>query len=182
MVSVAVFSGSGVGQEKDFAVQARKLGEEFAEREIRLICGGGGGGIMKVIAETVLKNGGNISAVVPLDMAGKEIVNEGISCVTTVATIGDRKEIIQSMADAFIILPGGVGMMDEFFYVYSQAKLGIHNKPIGLLNTKGFFSPILSMLENMVSQNFLKEKHLKLITVSEDPSVLLDSLLHVRLS
>lgn len=176
MVSVAVFSGSALGQDSDYVVNARKLGKEFAQRRIRLVCGGGGTGLMKVIAETVLENGGEVSAVVPLEMADREIINEGIAHVLTVATIDDRKKTIQSMADAFVILPGGVGMMDEFFYVYSQAKLGIHGKPIGMLNTNGFFSPVLTILENMVCQNFMKEKHLALISVSEDPSVLMDTL------
>jgi hypothetical protein len=135
---------------------------------------------MKVVAEAVLENGGSVAAVVPSEMKSHEVVNDGISCVTTVATVEERKRKIQELSDAFLVLPGGIGVMDELFFIYSEAKLGKHRKPIGVLNTEGFFSPIISLLKSMALEKFIKEKHLELIKFGNDPSTLLDEILNVK--
>ncbi|MDR6742038.1 uncharacterized protein (TIGR00730 family) [Herbaspirillum sp. 1173] len=178
MLSIAVFSGSSSGLDPSYGESARELGRALAKLKIRLICGGGDTGLMKTLADAVLESGGNVLAVVPEEMEGKEAVNKGVTQVQIVPTISDRKRKIQEMADGFLVLPGGVGMMDEFFYVYSQAKLGVHAKPIALLNTNSFFSPIAAMLNNMVSQNFIKEKHMALISFCDDPTKLLSDIIH----
>lgn len=180
MASIAVFSGSKSGKDVAYEMQARKLGQEFAKRGIRLICGGGATGLMKVVAEAVLENGGTVSAIVPSEMNAQEPVNDKITCIRIVATVEERKKVFQESADAFIILPGGIGVMDEFFTVYSQAKLGGHRKPIGILNIENFFASICSLLENMIEQEFMNAKYLSLLLIKQDATTLLDAISDFR--
>ena len=182
MVSIAVFSGSKSGRGEDYVFQARRLGEELAKRRIHLICGGSATGVMQAVAEAVLESGGLVSAVIPLEMNAQESVHDSIACVRIVGTVEERKKVLQESADAFLMLPGGIGVMDEFFTVYSQAKLGNHSKPIGILNTGNFFAPLFSFLENMAEQGFVKEKYLDLLLIEEDPLSLLDAILSLKYS
>lgn len=168
MLSLAVFSGSKTREGSEFSAQAAGLGKEFACRNLRLICGGGGEGLMEIIADSALAQQGRVTAIIPRELQGREKLNCKVSEILEVGSIDERKIAMQKIADGFVLFPGGLGSLDEFFYVYSQWKLGLHLKPIGILNIENFYSPLLLLLKNMRTESFIKDKHMQHIIVSDN--------------
>ena len=139
----------------------------MAARQIALVYGGGGIGIMGVIANAVLAAGGEAYGVIPNGLASKEVAHPGLTQLEVVGTMHERKARMADLADAFLALPGGMGTFDELFEILTWAQLGIHRKPIGLLNVDHYFDPLLNMVEHAVREGFVSPTHRQLLTVAD---------------
>ena len=177
---VAVFCGSRTGRLPLYADQARLLGRELVRRGWGLVYGGGHIGLMGAVADAVLDAGGEVIGVIPQALVDRELAHRGLSELRVVATMHQRKELMADLADGFVALPGGYGTADETFEVLSWAQLGLHHKPVGLLNTAGFFDPLLAWLERGVDEDFLKPRHRQLLLAAPEPGPLLDLLTRRR--
>ena len=176
LCSVAVYCGSSVGSDPAFAAAARSLGRALAEREIRLVYGGGQVGLMGVVADAVLDGGGRAHGVITEALLAKEVAHQGLTELVVVGTMHERKAAMADAADAFIMLPGGFGTFDEFFEVLTWTQLGIHAKPCGVLDVEGFFGPLRAMFDSAVAAGFVRAAHRDMVVVDADPGSLLDRL------
>lgn len=171
--SVAVFCGSSMGKAADYAAAAKALGSTLGQRDIRLIYGGAKVGLMGVVADAALEAGGEVIGVLPYFLSGKEIAHTGLSELVLVETMHERKLQMAELSDAFISLPGGFGTMEEFFEVLTWGQLGLHPKPVGLFNVKGFYGPLVALFEQMVQEGFLKPENRSLVLLGESPEDIL---------
>jgi uncharacterized protein (TIGR00730 family) len=159
-----------------YAAAARDLGRELAARGCGLVYGGGRVGLMGEVATAALAAGGRVLGVIPHALAGKEIALAEATELVVVDTMHERKALMADRSDAFVALPGGYGTCDELFEILTWAQLGIHRKPVGLLNVNGFFTPLLAWLDHVVREGLLKAKHRGLLIVGETVPDLLDRL------
>lgn len=173
MNSICVFCGSSPGKDPAYAEAARLLGHTLAERNITLVYGGGHVGLMGVVADAALEKGGEVVGVMPKSLVEREIGHTEITKLHVVGSMHERKALMSDLSEGFIALPGGNGTLEEFFEVLTWAQLGEHGKPCGLLNVSGYYDPLLAVFNNMVSQEFLRPEHRKLVLLEEDPSALL---------
>ncbi|HEX4613540.1 MAG TPA: TIGR00730 family Rossman fold protein [Urbifossiella sp.] len=176
MKSVCVFCGSATGADPAFAAAARAVGTELARRALGLVYGGGRVGLMGQVATATLAAGGTVVGVIPHALSGKEIAFTEATELIVVESMHARKALMADRADAFVALPGGFGTFDELFEILTWAQLGIHRKPIGLLNVAGFFTPLLAWLDQVVAAGLLKPKHRGLLLASDSVPDLLDQL------
>ncbi|HXT87824.1 MAG TPA: TIGR00730 family Rossman fold protein [Trebonia sp.] len=176
MTSVAVYCGSNSGADPAFERAAASLGRTLAERGIRLVYGGGHVGLMGVIADAVVENGGEGHGVITEALKAKELAHLGLTSLQVVGTMHERKAVMADAADAFIMLPGGFGTFDEFFEVVTWTQLGIHTKPCGILDVDGYFAPLGAMLDNTVSAGFVHPAHRDMVLMDGSPASLLDRL------
>ena len=160
---VAVFCGSNVGSDPAYAAAAEALGAALAERGIGLVYGGGAVGLMGVVADAVLAGGGEVIGVIPQLLWDKEVGHRGLTELLIVGSMHERKLAMADRADAFIGLPGGVGTFEELFEAITWTQLGIHAKPVGLLDVAGFYAPLLGFLDDTVDAGFLRAEHRDLI-------------------
>ncbi len=172
--SVCVFCGSSAGTEPGYAEAGSALGGEIASRGLTLVYGGGNVGIMGECARSVMAGGGRAVGVIPERIFGM-VKHTELSELLVVPGMHERKAKMYELSDAFLILPGGIGTMEEFFEVFTWYQLGYHTKPIGLLSVKGFFTPLLVLLQGLVDKGFLRDKHLDMLIVEDDPCRILDS-------
>jgi len=180
MKTVCVFCGSRSGGRPVYADAARRLGTALAARKMDLVYGGGHVGRMGVVADAVLCAGGHVVGVIVQSLVDRELAQEGLAELIVVDTMHQRKAIMAERADAFVALPGGYGTCDELFEILTWAQLGFHGRPIGLLNTAGFFDPLLAWLGHMVREDFLRPKHRELLLVADHAEALLDRLRQFR--
>jgi uncharacterized protein (TIGR00730 family) len=180
MRRLCVFCGSRVGSRSSYADRARRLGELMAERAMTLVFGGGHIGLMGILADAVLGGGGQAVGVIPQALVDKELAHAGLTELHVVRTMHERKAVMADLSDGFVALPGAFGTADELFEILTWAQLGIHAKPIGLLNVAGYFSPILSWLDLAVHEGFLKSKHRQLLLQADDPEQLIGMLQNYR--
>lgn len=173
---LGVYCGSSPGAQELYLSQARALGRALAVRGIGLVYGGGGLGLMGACAEAVLAEHGEVIGVIPHSLAGKERLNTQVTELHRVNTMHERKAMMVALADGFIALPGGFGTFDELFETITWAQLGIHQKPIGLLNVAGYFDPLLALVERAVQEGFVQEKYRRLFVISTDVEDLLTGL------
>ncbi len=171
---VAVYCGSSNGQRTEYVEQAKAVGRALAQRQLGLVYGGGGLGLMGACAEAALAHGGEVIGVIPRALAGKERLNDLVTDLRVVRTMHERKTLIVELSDAFIALPGGFGTFDELFEAVTWAQLSIHQKPIGLLNVAGYFDPLLAMVERAVAEGFVQPRYRQLINAETDVETLLD--------
>lgn len=176
MRNICVFCGSQSGTDLRYRQAAIELGGLLAQRGHGLVYGGGHVGLMGIIADTVLEAGGSVTGVIPRPMTERELAHETVTKLYVVSSMHERKALMASLSDAFIALPGGYGTLEELFEVIAWAQLGIHRKPIGLLNAAGYFDALLSLVEHMIGEGFIKTKHRGLFVTSEQPQALLDAL------
>ncbi|MBD0384480.1 LOG family protein [Paenibacillus sedimenti] len=174
MKRLAVFCGSSNGASQVYKEGAVQLGKELVKRRITLVYGGASVGIMGALADTVLNEGGKVIGVIPRHLAEREISHPHVTELYTVETMHERKAKMAELADGFIALPGGSGTLEEFFEVLTWAQIGLHQKPCGLLNIQEYYSPLLSLLDHMVEQQFMQEKYRALAIVDSDPKKLID--------
>jgi uncharacterized protein (TIGR00730 family) len=174
MRSICVFCGSRRGGAQKYADAARMFGTALARRGFGLVYGGGHIGLMGVLADAVLENGRPVIGVIPRSLADKELAHRGLSDLIVVETMHERKAAMADRSDAFVALPGGYGTGDELFEILTWAQLGLHNKPVGLLNVAGFFDPLLAWLDHMVGEDFLKATHRRIVRVASEPESVLD--------
>lgn len=174
MKSIAVFCGSSSGLDPLYATQARLLGTTLARRGITLIYGGTRIGLMGAIADGVLSGGGKVIGVLPVFLRDKEIAHPGITELIAVNTMHERKTTMNNLCDGVIALPGGFGTLDELFEMLTWAQLGLHAKPIGLLNIAGYYDALCMMVQTMVDRSFLKTANQDMLLVDDDSERLLD--------
>ncbi|HEX8061148.1 MAG TPA: TIGR00730 family Rossman fold protein [Cyclobacteriaceae bacterium] len=176
MPSVCVFCGSAVGTDEVFANAAKDLGRLLAKNQCTLIYGGGKVGLMGVIADEVLRNGGKVIGVIPSFLYQREVGHDGITQLEIVGSMHERKKRMADLTDAFIAMPGGWGTLDELAEIITWRQLGLVKSPVGLLNTAHFFDPLISQLQHMTSKGFVSEANSKTLLVAEEPLALLTSL------
>ena len=174
--SVGVYCGSSPGVDPGFAEAADSLGRLLARRDLRLIYGGGRVGLMGVLADAALAEGGVVHGVITSALKDKEVAHLGLTTLTVVTTMHERKAAMADRSDAFVMLPGGFGTLDEFFEVLTWSQLAIHTKPCGILNVNGFFDPLLELFELAVRQRFVRPEHRDTIVIEPDPESMIDRL------
>ncbi|SRR6266545_3384889 len=167
MKTVCVFCGSASGANPVYATTAREFGRELAARGLGLVYGGGRVGLMGEVAAATLAAGGTVIGVIPHSLALKEIAQEDCTELIVVNTMHERKALMADRSDAFVALPGGYGTCDELFEIITWAQLGIHRKPVAILNVNGFFTPLLAWLDHIVAEGLLKPKHRDLLLVAD---------------
>ncbi|HEX5098008.1 MAG TPA: TIGR00730 family Rossman fold protein [Polyangiaceae bacterium] len=171
--TVCVFCGSSTGDDPAFAAAARAFGRTLARRGTALVFGGGHVGLMGVIADATLAAGGQVVGVIPERLAERELAHSRLTRLIVQPSMHERKAKMASLADAFVAMPGGLGTLDELFEIWTWAQLGFHDKPIGLLNTAGFFAPLLELTAHMVRKGFVREANLDLVLSDDDGERLL---------
>lgn len=176
MRSICVFCGSASGHDAAYSAAATSFGELLAGQNIELVWGGGNVGLMGIVADSVLAEGGKAYGVIPSFMADRELAHPQATELAVVSSMHVRKAAMADRADGFVALPGGFGTLDELFEIITWAQLHIHAKPVGLLNVRGFFDPLLAMVKHMSHEGFIKPQHLDLIHVAADPASLLQSM------
>ncbi|MDM5197330.1 TIGR00730 family Rossman fold protein [Fictibacillus enclensis] len=174
MNHIAVFCGSRSGKSEVYVKEAARLGKELAERGIGLVYGGSSAGVMGAVADAVMENGGQVTGIMPEFLEKREIAHKNLTQLVVVDSMHERKAKMAELADGFMVLPGGAGTLEEFFEIFTWAQLGLHQKPVGLLNTNGYYDPLLSLFNHMTSENFMEEKHHKMVLSSAEPKDLLD--------
>lgn len=169
MNRVAVFCGSRDGANPLYKQIASELGQHLAVEKIGLVYGGSSIGLMGAVADEVLKYGGEVVGVIPTVLSDKEISHQTVTELKIVNSMHERKALIYDLADAFIILPGGIGTLDEFFEIFTWHYIGEHNKPIGILNVDHYYDPLLDLLDHMVEQQFLRQDTRKVVYSTDCP-------------
>jgi uncharacterized protein (TIGR00730 family) len=177
MKRVCVFCGSSRGVRPEYAALARRTAEALVARDLGLVYGGAAVGLMGILADAVLAGGGEVIGVIPERLSGREIAHAGLTKLHVVGSMHERKALMADLSDAFITLPGGLGSMDELFEIATWAYLGIHAKPIGLVNAGGYYQPLLAFLEHAANEGFIRESHRRLIRVAATPDELLDAMI-----
>jgi uncharacterized protein (TIGR00730 family) len=180
MRRLCVFCGSSTGRRPEYRAAARRLGELLAGRGVGLVFGAGHIGLMGVVADAVLAGGGETVGVIPQALVDKELAHRGLTELRVVGTMHQRKSLMADLSDGFAALPGGYGTADEFFEVLTWAQLGLHAKPIGLLNVASFFDPLLAWVDHCVGEGFIRTEHRALLQMSGDPEGLLEMLSRYR--
>lgn len=170
---IAVFCGSSIGNNPEFIRATKILGKYFAENGIDIVYGGGKVGLMGVIADSVLENGGKVYGVIPQHLKDKEIAHQDITELRVVSDMHERKACMAEMADAFVALPGGAGTLEEIFEAWTWAQLGHHKKPCAFYNIEGFYNSLLGMIEQMSITGFLNPKYAEMLIHTSDPVELL---------
>ncbi len=173
---VCVYCGSSFGVVPLYATAAQRLGMVLAEQGIGLVYGGGSVGLMGTVAKAVIDGGGSVTGVLPRSLKTKEIAETIYGELIEVRTMHERKALMTRLSDAFVALPGGFGTMDELFEALTWGQLGIHAKPIGLLNINGYFDGLIAWIDNAAQQGFIRPQHRLLCVVDEDPTSLLTKL------
>ena len=176
-VNICVFCGSSAGARDAYREAATALGRALAERDVGLVYGGAQVGLMGAVADAVLAHGGSAVGVIPESLARVEIAHTGLTELKIVQTMHERKAEMAARADGFIALPGGIGTLEELFEVWTWSQLGIHAKPVGLLNADGYYDSLLAFLDHMHAERFVRPQHRELLVTNEDPSRLIDQLL-----
>lgn len=165
---VAVYCGANLGTSPRFAVVARELGDGLARMQLGIVYGGASRGLMGVLADAALAAGGEVIGVLPRSLGHREIAHAGLSALHVVDTMHERKARILDLSDAIAVLPGGIGTLDEFFEAFTWAQIGIHSKPIALIDVDGFYQPLLAHLRNSVAAGFLSAERLASLAVCPD--------------
>ena len=174
--SICIYCGSADNLHPDYFAAAREMGQVLARKKIRLVYGAGKTGLMGAVANGVLDAGGDVCGVVCENLNLPGLIHASLTRLEVVATIHQRKARMIELADAFIALPGGFGTFDELFENLTWAQIGMHTKPVGLLNTRGYFNPLLAMVEHAYREGFIYAEHRMLLTHSPEPEALLNSL------
>lgn len=172
--SVCVFVGSRPGFRPEHLESVKALGKALVLRKCDLVYGGAQVGLMGVLADTVIHEGGRVTGIIPRSLENREIAHQGLSRLYVVESMSERKKLMAELSDAFVATSGGLGTLDEFFEMVTMAQLGLHTKPCGLLNVDGYFSGILQFLDDAVSEGFLRSADRSFILVEESPGKLLE--------
>lgn len=180
MKAIAVYCGSSYGVSPVYRESAINLGKVLAKRDIALIYGGASVGLMGTLADTVLENGGDVIGVIPHLLEQREISHKSLTKLYQVDTMHERKAKMIELADGFIALPGGPGTLEELFEVITWSQIGVHTKPIGILNINGFYDPLATMLDHIVSEGFMQENQRNLASVDICPERLIETLIHSK--
>lgn len=173
---VCVFCGSRVGDDPSYEAAARDLGRELVRRDIGLVFGGGGVGLMGVIADTVMEEGGEAIGVIPRELMDREVGHRNLTEQRVVDSMHERKATMASLADAFIAQPGGIGTLEEVAEALTWNQLGIHSKPCGLLDIGGYWEPLRTLYSRFAERAFMDDHSLRFLVTEQTPATLLDAL------
>lgn len=173
MKRITVFCGSSFGTDNDFQIKAYKLGETLAQQNIELVYGGANVGLMGAVANGALKNSGKVIGVLPEFLKTKEIAHNGLIQLILVKSMHERKTKMNELCSGVIALPGGFGTLEELFEMLTWGQLGLHKKPIGLLNVNGFYNELMAFLNQMVEKGLLKAENRNMVLVSDQIDELL---------
>jgi len=177
MEKVCVYCGSSEKIPSVYGEAARRLGAAVAGRGMTLVFGGGSTGLMGAVADSALQAGGEVWGVIPRIFATPRFSHQGLTQLEVTEDLQHQKARMAAISDGFIALPGGFGTLDELSEVLTWAQIGLHCKPIGLLNTNGYYNPFLSMVDQAAAQGFIYPQHRQLFTCQDDPEPLLDAML-----
>jgi uncharacterized protein (TIGR00730 family) len=172
--NICVYCGSSSGRLESYSDAARALATELVSRNIGLVYGGAGIGIMGTLADRVLELGGRAVGIIPKSLVRKEIVHYDLTELHVTQSMHERKSMMADLSDGFIALPGGIGTLEEIFEIWTWAQLGFHGKPCGLFNVEGYFNALIAFLDHSTSERFVKQAHRQMLIVESDPKVLLD--------
>lgn len=178
MKRVCVFAGSNVGLSPEYEQKAIQLGKLIASKDFELVYGGSKIGLMGRVADAVLAAGGKVTGVMPQNLFKGEMVHSGLTELHEVGNMHERKALMSELADSYIALPGGLGTFEELFEVISWSQLGIHKKPVGVLNVLSFYQPIAEMLKQAVESGFMQETNLGLVIFEEEPELLINKIIN----
>ena len=178
---VCIFCGSSTGLRPEYRAAAEEIATRLAKRDVGIVFGGGCVGLMGVVADTALANGGHVIGVIPSAMVAREIAHRGLPDLRIVASMHERKALMASLSDAFIALPGGFGTFEEFCEVVTWTQLGLHRKPCGLLNTAGYYDPLVALFDRAVADGFIGSENRQIVVADSDPGALIDRLVDTPL-
>ena len=176
---ICVFCGAASGGRPEYMAGAYAVGKLLAERDIMLVYGGGRAGLMGAVADACLGAGGKVIGVITKLLEGRELAHTGVTELFVVDTMHERKMMMANLSDGFVALPGGLGTLDELFEILAWAQLGIHSKPVGLLNTNGFYDGLMKFLDHVNSERFLRLDHRTAVVSDSEAAGLLDKLVRV---
>ena len=179
-MKVAIFCGSKAGAAPEFATTTRALGHFFARNGVDIVYGGGRVGLMGILADAALEQGGNVYGVIPQHLLDKEVGHNGLTELTTVADMHERKATMAEMADAFVALPGGVGTLEEIFEAWTWAQLGYHSKPCAFYNVAGYYDRLLAMVQEMSRMAFISQDYIDMLITADSPESLLHAFQHYQ--
>lgn len=173
---VAVFCGASHGRGGEYSAATKALGRELARRRITVVYGGGRAGLMGDVADAALAEGGQVIGVITKLLQGRELAHTGNTELHVVETMHERKMMMATLSDAFIALPGGLGTLDELFEILAWAQLGIHAKPVGLLNTLGYYDKLWAFMDHVAHEQFLRLDHRKSVLIESEPAKMVERL------
>lgn len=173
MNSICVFCGSQLGANPVYREKAARVGHILAEKGLKLIYGAGKVGLMGAVANAMLTKNGHITGIIPQFLVDKEVAHDGLAELIIVDSMHERKQKMAEMADAFLILPGGIGTMEEFFEVFTWGQLGLHQKPIGILNVGSYYDLLIQFLNHAVNQEFMSQNTKNIVFTDTNPETLL---------
>jgi len=174
MKNISIFCGAHEGKNPKYAQSAKIISEAIAKKGINVVFGGGNVGLMKIISDTALDNGVEVLGISLKSLHALELANPRLNEIVVTDTLLDRKDEFMSRSDAFIVLPGGVGSLDELAEIMASNQLGIINKPVGILNTEGYYDHLLKWFDKAVEEGFISSANLKELLVSDNPEELVD--------
>jgi uncharacterized protein (TIGR00730 family) len=169
-VSVCVFCGSSPGAHPDYEAAARALGAGLADAGAQVVYGGASVGLMGALADAALAAGGEVVGVIPQSLVDREVAHPGLTALHVVGTLHERKARMAELSDAFVALPGGAGTLEELFEIYTWGQLGLHAKPLALVNVRGYFDGLLAFLDHAMAEGFLPAEHRARLTVADGPT------------
>jgi uncharacterized protein (TIGR00730 family) len=174
MNNISIFCGAHEGKNPEYAKAAKLVAEYIAKKGINVVFGGGNVGLMKIISDTALDNGVKVLGISLKSLHALELANPRLNEIVVSETLLDRKDKFMSRSDAFIVLPGGVGSLDELAEIMASNQLGIINKPVGILNTEGYYDDLLKWFSKAVDEGFISSENLKELLVSDSPEELVE--------
>jgi uncharacterized protein (TIGR00730 family) len=178
--ALCVFCGSNTGADPAYAESARRMGQLLADRGVTVVYGGGRVGLMGALADAALEAGGAVIGVIPEALRRREVAHERLTELHVVHTMHERKQRMADLSDGFIALPGGFGTFEEFCEVLTWSQLGLHAKPCGLLNVKGYYAGLLALFDHAVAEQLLQPRNRAMVIAEPEPKLLLDAMAHYR--
>ena len=175
-MKICIYGASSNIIDKSFIDAGEQLGKEIAQNGHSVIFGGGAAGLMGAVARGMRSKGGNIIGVTPTFFKVDGMLFEDCTDMIYTETMRERKKLLEEMSDAFIVTPGGIGTFDEFFEIYTLRQLGVHQKPIAILNTDGYYDSLIDMLKNAIDKNFMPEANMNLLFISDNPKEILNQI------
>jgi uncharacterized protein (TIGR00730 family) len=176
MKRICVFCGANPGKGSVYAAAARELGRYLAQNQLELVYGAGNVGLMGILADACLQAGGHVIGVIPTFLKEKEVCHMGLQELIVTDTMHQRKAHMEERSDGFIAMPGGYGTLDELAEILTWAQLGLHTKPIGLLNVEGYFDPLIAYFDSMQDKGFLHPRNREMVLTASEPAALLQKM------
>lgn len=174
MERIAVFCGSSEGASPVYVAAAKELGKTLAEQGLTLVYGGASVGLMGAVANGAMQAGGHVIGVMPDFLEKREIAHSHVSELIVVSSMHERKAKMAELADGFVALPGGPGTLEEFFEIFTWAQLGLHKKPLGILNVEGYYDLLVNLFDHIARERFMHEKYRTMALVDDNPASLLE--------